>query len=220
MESVYILKDILSKEQVYKVIKDLNDSAFVDGKSTASGMAKNVKNNEQVDISKVPGLLDLIVNSVTRNEAFKHLTMAKNVSNILVSRYKDGMEYGRHTDNAIMGSGFRSDISFTLFLTEPDSYEGGDLTLETVFGDKKIKLEAGSLIFYPTGELHRVAPVTKGERIVIVGWVESRIRDSRKRQLVLDLVQVRKQYLKKNGHDMHADLLLKSTENLKRMWDE
>ncbi|MBT00013.1 MAG: Fe2+-dependent dioxygenase [Oceanospirillaceae bacterium] len=220
MDSVYMIKDVLKPEQVEQVLGMLNDDAFVDGKTTAVGMAQSVKTNEQIDAEKIPGLTDLLSKTVVANRFFRQLAMPRAVSNIMVSRYREGMEYGTHTDAAIMPSGNRSDISFTLFLTGPDSYEGGELSIETPFGDQQLKLNAGSLILYPTGELHRVMPVTKGERIVVVGWVQSRVRDSRKRQILIDLDTARQEYLKNVGHDRSADLLLKSTTNLRRMWDE
>lgn len=220
MDSVYVIRDMLTSEQIGEVLGMLNDEVFVDGKKTASGMAQSVKENEQVDASQVPGLIELLSNTVASHPLFRQLTIPRHVSNLMVSRYREGMAYGTHTDAAIMQSGFRSDISFTLFLTEPESYEGGELSLETPFGEQRIKLKAGSLILYPTGELHRVTPVTQGERIVIVGWVQSRVRDSRKRQILIELDQVRKAYLDKVGHDRTADLLLKSSMNLRRMWDE
>lgn len=127
---------------------------------------------------------------------------------------------GMHTDSAIMNTGYRSDISFTLSLTDPETYEGGELVMETSFGEQPIKIPAGTLIIYPTGGLHRVAPVTQGVRLVVVGWVQSRIRDAAKRQILLDMHQARKAYLQKVGHDRNADLMFKSSENLRRMWDD
>jgi PKHD-type hydroxylase len=215
-----VLQDLLNPAQINEILDRLSDDVFVDGKTTATGMAQSVKANEQVDAAQVPGLMAMLTDAIVNNPTFRHLAMPRAVSNLMVSRYRDTMAYGTHTDAAIMPSGHRSDISFTLFLTEPDSYEGGELSLETPFGDQRLKLKAGSLILYPTGELHQVMPVTQGERIVVVGWVQSRIRDSRKRQILLDLDQARRAYLDKAGHDRSADLLLKSAINLRRMWDE
>lgn len=220
VESVFVLKDILSAAQLDEVLTLVNGACFEDGKSTASGMARDVKSNEQLLAESIPGLIPKLSNYVIQNPAFRRFAMPKAVSNIMVSRYQVGMEYGTHTDSAIMPSGNRSDISFTLFLSDPNAYDGGELAMETSFGEKRIRLEAGSLVLYPTGGLHRVTPVTRGERIAVVGWVESRIRDSRRRQIILDLDQARREYLEKVGHDRTADLLVKSTANLRRMWDE
>lgn len=220
MDSIYVLKDLLSPEQLEQTRAQLTDDVFVDGRSTAAGMAKAVKHNEQVDADKVPGLMALLTQAVVGNPLFRQLAMPRAVSNLMVSRYREGMGYGTHTDAAVMKTGHRSDISFTLFLNGPDAYDGGELALETPFGEQRVKLQAGSLILYPTGGLHRVLPVTRGERLVVVGWVQSRIRDSRQREILLDLDQVRKVYLDKVGHDRMADLLLKASTNLRRMWDE
>jgi PKHD-type hydroxylase len=220
MDSVFIIKDIFSRAIVTDVLNMIEAMAFHDGGKTASGMAKAVKNNQQLPMEEVPGLAELITANLVENRLFRQLTMPKAVANIMVSRYQVGMSYGTHTDSAIMPSGHRSDISFTLFLSDPEAYKGGELVLESSFGNHPVRLKAGSMIIYPTGELHRVSPVTEGERIAIVGWVESRIRDSRKRQIVLDLDKARAAYLEKIGHDRHADLLLKSLTNLRRMWDD
>jgi len=220
VDSVFFIENILNAEEVSELLSRIDVIGFVDGKDSATGMARAVKHNQQIPAEKVPDLMPVLSRAILGNNLFNILTMPRTVSNILVSRYQPGMEYGTHTDAAIMNSGHRSDISFTLFLSEPDSYEGGDLILETPFGEQAVRLKPGSLILYPTGELHRVSPVTSGERIVIVGWVESRIRDSRKRQILLDLETARKHYLEKAGHDRVADLLLKSSMNLRRMWDE
>ncbi|WP_341327635.1 Fe2+-dependent dioxygenase [Methylotuvimicrobium sp. KM2] len=220
MDSVFVIKDVLTAEQVASICNSLEQVEFDDGKVTAAGMAKSVKNNQQVMVDKVPDLMPLLSQAIMANPLFNALTMPRAVVNVMLSRYQVGMEYGTHTDAAIMPGGNRADISFTLFLSSPEAYDGGDLVLETALGEQRIRLNAGSLILYPTGELHRVSPVTRGERIVIVGWIQSRIRDSRKRQILLDLENVRKQYLEKVGHDRTAELMLKTSMNLRRMWDE
>ncbi|MBP3979787.1 Fe2+-dependent dioxygenase [Acidovorax sp. JG5] len=220
MESLYVIPQVLGPEQLAQVHSSLAGDVFTDGKASAAGMAKAVKNNEQVDAAKVPGLMQMLQGAVLGHALFRQLAMPRAVSKLMVSRYREGMEYGTHTDAAIMDTGHRSDISFTLFLSEPESYDGGELAMETPFGEQRLKLKAGSLILYPTGGLHRVTPVTRGERLAVVGWVESRVRDARQREILLDLDQVRKAYLDKVGHDRMADLLLKSSTNLRRMWDD
>lgn len=220
MESVFVLRDVLSPELLEQLHSLIATHSFTDGKLTATGMAKGVKNNEQIDAIEAPQLLDFLRRHVINNPLFRELAMPRALSHLMVSRYGAGMEYGSHTDAAIMPSGNRTDVSFTLFLAAPDSYEGGDLVLETPFGEQRVKLAAGSMILYPTGELHRVLPVTRGERLAVVGWVQSRVRDPHKRQLLLDLEQARQAYLEKVGHDRAADLMLKSSMNLRRMWDE
>ena len=183
-------------------------------------MAAAVKNNEQLEAADTKALLPLIDEWVARNPHFVALSFPRAVSTVLVSRCREGMGYGLHSDNAVLNSGYRSDISFTLSLSDPADYDGGELVLRSGFGDQAVKLEAGSLILYPSGAPHRVNTVTRGERLVVVGWVQSRIRDPQKRQMLLDLDTVRKRYLDKVGHDDGADLLLKTSNNLRRLWDE
>lgn len=220
MDSMFLLRDVLSPELRRSILDQLGEETFVDGKNTADGMAKNVKSNLQVDLSKVPEVMEQIVSVLREHREFQYLAMPKRLSNLLISRYQVGMEYGTHTDGANMPGGGRSDMSFTLMLSEEGSFEGGELSMETPFGEKALKIPPGALILYPTGGLHRVTPVTKGERIAIVGWVQSHIRDPRQREILMDLDTVRRTYLDKIGHDRNADLLLKSTMNLRRMWDE
>jgi PKHD-type hydroxylase len=220
MEGLFLIRDMVSKGLRSQILSKLDDSVFVDGKTTASGMAENVKSNEQVDLDRVSGVKDQIVDVIRNHAEFEYLAMPKLMSSLLINRYRPGMAYGTHTDNAVMAGGGRSDLSFTLVLSEPDNYEGGELCMETPFGEQAVRIPAGAMLIYPTGGLHRVAAVTSGERIAIVGWVQSRVRDAAKRQILHDLDRSRKAYLEKVGHDRTADLLFKSTANLRRMWDE
>lgn len=220
MDALFVIKQILSPEQLAEVRALIEGAEFVEGKSTAKGMARNVKNNEQVLAESVPDLLPLLSKLVANNALFKALSIPRAVSGVVVSRYREGMDYGFHTDTAVLSSGTRADLSFTLFLSDPASYDGGELALQTPLGEQRLKLEAGSLVLYSTGELHRVNPVTRGERLAVVGWVQSRVRDARKRQILIDLDTARKIWLEKVGHDATADLLLKSSTNLRRLWDE
>lgn len=220
MESIFVLSKLLNDEQLGRVHELLATQSFEDGALSASGMAKSVKHNEQVPVEKLGDLLPILNESVFSQGAFKSLTMPRAITNVMVNRYREGMSYGTHTDAAIMKSGHRADISFTLFLSRPENYEGGALVFQTAFGERELRLEAGSMIVYPTGVLHRVSEVTRGERLAIIGWIQSRVRDPQKRQILLDLERARKSYLKQVGHDGTADLLLKSSQNLRRMWDE
>ena len=117
---------------------------------------------------------------------FKAVARPKQLVGLLVSRYRPGMEYGLHVDDAMM-QGVRTDLSFTLFLSAPEAYEGGELVIEGNDAENAIKLPAGSAVVYPTTSLHRVAPVTAGERLVVVGWVRSLIRRADQREILFDL---------------------------------
>lgn len=129
------------------------------------------------------------------------------------------MEYGAHVDDALM-NGIRSDVSFTLFLSDPATYEGGELVIETSSGEDDIKLPAGSMIAYPSSSLHRVAPVTRGTRLAAVGWARSLIRDAGRRELLFDLDTARQSLFAREGKTAEFDLLSKTSANLLRMWVE
>lgn len=217
---MYLLRDVLSPALRREVLARLDDDLFVDGGRTASGMAKTVKANEQVELARIPDVVERIVEVLKQHREFQYLAIPRLLSTLLISRYREGMAYGTHTDNAVMPGGGRSDLSFTLMLSETDAYDGGNLCMETAFGEKALRIPAGAMVLYPTGGLHRVAEVTRGERIAIVGWVQSRVRDPEKRLILHDLDTVLRAYLDRAGHDRNADLLLKSIANLRRMWDE
>lgn len=132
---------------------------------------------------------------------------------------REAKNYGSHVDDAMIG-GLRTDVSFTLFLSDPKGYSGGELVIETAAGEDGIKLPAGSLVAYPTTVQHRVAKVTRGERLVCVGWVRSYIRDAAHRELLFDLDTARRRMFAREGKSADYDLISKSTANLMRMWIE
>jgi PKHD-type hydroxylase len=137
----------------------------------------------------------------------------------MFSRYEPGHEYGAHVDDPLM-AGKRSDVSFTLFLSDPASYEGGELVLDTPLGEEAIKLDPGSVFIYPATLLHRVAPVTRGVRLAAVGWVRSYIRDAAQRELLFDLETARRRLFDREGKSADGDLLARCAANLQRMWCE
>lgn len=216
---MYILDGVLNAESLAKVQQEIAAGDFRDGRETAFGMARNVKNNLQINGEKHAALLDQISNLLTAHPELRRLAMPVKLSKLLLSRYETGMEYGSHSDNSII-NGVRADISFTLFLSDPATYEGGDLAIDSALGDIKIRLPAGSMILYDTNAIHRVMPVTSGKREVVVGWIQSLIRNHQSREVVSDLEKMRKDYLARIGHDPFADLLLKCSNNLQRMWIE
>jgi PKHD-type hydroxylase len=150
---------------------------------------------------------------------FKAAAMPKSFVKLLVSRYLPGMEYGTHVDDALMG-GVRTDMSFTLFLCDPGTYDGGELVIEGNDGDTEVKLPAGHLVLYPTTTLHRVAPVTRGERLVVVGWVRSFIRSGEDREILFDLENVIAASRAASIDRGILNRLLKVKANLLRKWVE
>jgi len=157
--------------------------------------------------------------ALERHPLFQVAVRPRYVHSLLLSRYDPGMEYGRHTDNALMGQ-YRSDVSFTVFLSDPNDYEGGELVMEGADDERAYKLPAGAAIAYPSSTLHRVTPVTSGVRLAAVGWVQSWIRDPAEREVLFDLETVRRSLYAQSGKTDEFNLLSKSVANLLRRWAE
>lgn len=221
---ILVIENILTSEEL-KIIGDrIAVTDFVDGKTTAGWHAREVKHNAQLSrkATYAQELKDLVKSALKRHPLFQIAAQPKTVHSMLFSRYEVGMSYGRHVDNALMGSGefFRSDISLTVFLSSPSSYEGGELTIENIEGERTFKLEAGSAVIYPSSTLHRVEPVTEGVRLVAVAWVQSLVRDPNKREILFDLDAARRSLFNKEGKTAEFDLITKSYANLLRLWAE
>jgi PKHD-type hydroxylase len=221
---IFTIEAILTSEELQFLIASLSQTEFMDGKETAGWHAKLVKNNTQLKkTSDLAQQLEKVVReALERNLLLKTAIQPKILHSIMFSRYEKGMSYGNHTDNAFMGKQnfWRSDVSFTLFLNAPTNYKGGELTIETMQGDRSYKLEAGSAIVYPSSFLHQVEPVTQGERLVAVGWIQSLVRDPAQREILFDLDTVRRSIFAKEGKTIEFDLLSKSHANLLRQWGE
>jgi len=216
-----VIGNVLSAEDVASVRAALANARFVKGRETAGFAARIVKDNRQAasDDTSLEPARALVMQKIADNDVFRLAVRPKVLTPLLFSRYEPGMRYGSHVDDAIM-HGIRTDVSFTLFLEEPDSYEGGELVIETAMGEDAIKLPAGSLVAYPSTSLHRVAEVTKGVRHVAAGWARSFIRDAAKRELLFDLDTARRKIFERDGKSAEFDLLSKSAANLQRMWSE
>ena len=174
-----VLKDLLSAEDVNSLREHLKDAPFEDGKKTAHGSARAVKHNLQLDqslpLSKE--LASAIQNQLVKNEAFIALTWAKRMQVLRFCKYETGMGYGEHLDAPTMGGQgdglMRTDISMTLFLTPLDEYEGGELVFQSEYGVKAVRGDAGDAVIYPSNTIHRVNPVTAGERMVAITWIKT-----------------------------------------------
>ncbi|HEY9878017.1 MAG TPA: Fe2+-dependent dioxygenase [Leptolyngbyaceae cyanobacterium] len=221
---IFKIPNLLNVEELEQVKTQLAQSEFIDGKLTAGWHAKLVKNNEQLprQDKTYQQLKEILHRALERSPLFQIAVRPRVVHSILFSRYSPGMSYGRHTDNALMGGNacWRSDVSFTVFLNGPETYEGGELVVESADAETAYKLEAGTALFYPSTTLHRVDPVSSGERLVIVGWVQSLIRDASKREILFDLETVRRSLFSQDGKSDEFDLLSKSVANLLRQWVE
>ncbi|WP_203292561.1 Fe2+-dependent dioxygenase [Maricaulis parjimensis] len=214
------LQNLCSPEEVAQLRRLAEESEYADGRKTAGWAAREVKRNEQVEAGPRIDLIRTTVRkALERHPLFKSFAQPKAITRMLVSRYTAGMEYGRHVDDALMG-GRRVDLSFTLFLSDPTSYEGGELVMEGTDGETEIKLAPGEAVIYPTAALHRVAEVTAGERLAVVGWVRSLVRRADQREILFDLDQVCRSLFEKSGKTQELDLLLKTKSNLLRQWAE
>jgi PKHD-type hydroxylase len=214
------IADVLSRSDLDEVRAMLGAMRFEDGRATAGWSAKLVKENEQArEGAAVDILRERVTKAVQGNEVFSLAVRPKALTPLIFSRYGAGQHYGSHVDNPLM-NGVRTDVSFTLFLADPDSYVGGELVMESASGEEEVKLPAGHLVAYPSTTLHRVAPVTRGERLVAVGWAQSYVRDSAKRELLFDLETARRNLFGQSGKTPEFDLLAKSSANLFRMWAE
>ncbi|AFZ45367.1 2OG-Fe(II) oxygenase [Halothece sp. PCC 7418] len=222
---ILCIDQVLTSEELESIHDSLAKATFVDGKLTAGWHAKLVKENQQ--LSRKDAVAKSVKETVTqglhRSQLFRMAVKPKNIRSPLISRYEEGMSYGTHVDNALMGQGndlMRSDVSFTLFLNSPEDYDGGELVIETSQGEQSFKLNAGAMITYPSTTLHRVEPVTKGVRLVAVSWVQSLIRDPNEREILFDLETTRQAIFNKYGKTQEFDLVAKSCANLLRKWTE
>jgi PKHD-type hydroxylase len=213
--------NVLSSEEVATVVATLERARFVDGNATAGFAARTVKNNRQAAGSdrSLETIRKLVAERILGNDVFRLAVRPKALTPLLFSRYETGMHYGSHVDDALMG-GMRTDVSFTLFLSDPNSYDGGELTIESASGEEAFKLDAGALVAYSATSLHRVADVTRGARLAAVGWARSLVRDPARRELLFDLDSARRQMFAREGKSAEFDLVSKSVANLLRMWVE
>src|SRR5215218_9637888 len=212
------IADVLTSDELEEVRSMLASMRFEDGRATAGWSARLVKDNEQAREGAALSLLrEKVTKAIMANEVFNLAARPKALTPLLFSRYTEGKHYGSHVDNPLM-NGVRTDVSFTLFLADPETYDGGELVIESVSGEEEIKLPAGHLVAYDSTSLHRVAPVTRGERLVAVGWAQSYVRDSAKRELLFDLETAKRNLFAQSGKTPEFDLLAKSSANLFRMW--
>lgn len=215
-----VLSGVLAREDLAQVRAQLAEAGWVDGRATAGPAARAVKNNLQA-----PGLGALstfVEEALRRHPLFEIAARVNKVSRIMFSKYEPGMEYGPHTDDAMMGRDgerLRADLAFTVFLEETEAYDGGALTIETASGEQAIKLAAGDAVLYPAGTIHWVSPVTRGARLAAVGWAQSLVRDAGQREVLFDL-SVARQRLGAGAKREDTLLLDKTISNLLRMWGE
>ena len=214
---------MLTQTRLAEVETLIGQLDWYDGASTAGRHASAVKRNEQADLSSEAGqkIGAMARAALASQPVFQSAARPRTYSKLLLSKTTKGGGYGAHVDNAIMGKGqsqLRSDLSFTLFLNTPHGYEGGELALDFASGTQSIKLEAGDLVLYPSSLIHEVRPVTEGVRLVLVGWIESHIRDAAQREILFDLDRVRTSLGSHPSSETERLVLDKTVSNLLRLW--
>lgn len=214
------LQQVLTPEELATAREMLaHPGVFADGAGTAAGAARAVKHNEQAGGARADTVTALVRKALARHDAYNAFAIPKSIVRVLASRYRPGMSYGQHIDAAVMG-GKRVDLSFTLFLSDPASYEGGALVIDDATGETEVKLAAGDAVLYATSALHRVEQVRAGERLAAVGWVRSLVRRADQRECLFDLDLAAREAFAAHGHGQAHDRLLKVRANLLRMWAE
>ena len=216
------IPDVLSPSEVKHIREWMNAADFVDGRTTDGFRAKRVKKNEQIgrNLPERDEIDQMVLDGLRNSTEFNRFVMPRKIQNPLLSRYKEGMEYGLHVDDALMGASgqFRTDVSVTVFLNQPYDYEGGELEIHSPFGIDGHKAPAGCAIVYPSSTLHRVTPVTRGERLAAVTWVQSKIRDPFQRETLHDLDRIRRRLADSEKDAEETDLAFKVYANLMRVW--
>tara|TARA_Y100000994_G_scaffold221138_1_gene200630 strand:+ start:705 stop:1370 length:666 start_codon:yes stop_codon:yes gene_type:complete len=215
----YLTHQLLNPQEINLLKKNLflDDLPWEDGKKTAGNHAAKVKDNLQLDrrsyISKK--YTELIEKKILNDALIKSFALPKRIHGTMFTKALQGMKYGRHIDNAFMSTG-RADLSFTIFLNEKDKYSGGELLIEGLNSEDKFKLDSGGIILYPSTYLHSVQEVTGGERIVVIGWIESYVKSIEEREYLFDLDAGARNLLAKHGRSDALDLIFKSYSNLLR----
>ena len=216
----YLTHKLLIKEEIDLINRNLNkkNNPWVDGKKTAGSHASKVKNNLQLDRESETSkkFTHLIRKKILSSPLIKSFALPKVIHGIMFTKSLNNMQYGRHIDNPFMSSG-RSDLSFTISLTDKSTYQGGDLIIEEMNSEKRFKLNLGEIIIYPSTYLHSVKEVKNGERLVCVGWIESYVKSIEEREYLFDLDAGAKGLLAKNGRSDELDLIFKSYSNLLRL---
>lgn len=218
------IADVLTADEVARAVAQLGKAQFVDGKLTAGWHAALVKNNLQAQDAKSSAVQQLqrqLGQALAQHALFDMAVRPKTIRPMLFSRYEPGMYYGTHVDNAVMAhldGHMRSDVSLTIFLSDPATYTGGELVIESTQGEQAFKLPAGAMIIYPSSTLHRVEPVTQGMRLAAVTWVQSLVRDTADREILFDLDTARKAIFDQHGKSAEFDTLSKCLANLLRKW--
>jgi len=190
------IENVLSAEELGQVNSLLAEADWLPGSASAGAHAQERKANQEMDqrCQSWVKINECVVTRLYQHAEFQRTVLPNRISAAFVSRYSNGMHYGPHIDDPVMGAAggrYRSDIATTVFLSDPSNYEGGELTIHTRFGPTSVKLAAGSAVVYPASSLHEVSPVTAGERTVCALWAQSLVRDAHQREILAELDDAR-----------------------------
>ena len=220
------VNEILTDQELRECQTILIDAPWITGNITAGTQSAKVKNNRQLPEScqTAEQARTLILQALKRNGLFFSAALPKTIFPPLFNRY-DGSSnhFGNHIDNAVRtfastGQHVRTDLSATVFLSDPDSYEGGELVIEDTYGEHEIKLPAGDMILYPSSSLHRVQPVTRGTRIASFFWIESMVRETERRRLLFEMDMAILELRQTQDETRPVVNLTGCYHNLIRMW--
>lgn len=217
--------EVLTKSQVATLRRTLDAGSWINGAVTAGVIAAEAKHNLQfsTESSDYPALSQSIISALEKNLLFFSAALPKRILPPMFNRYAGGHTYGNHIDNAVQtdrrdGERILTDISVTVFLSEPEDYEGGELIIEDTYGSHEVKLPAGDAIVYPSSSLHRVEPVTAGERVASFLWVQSLVRDAWHRNMLFNLDMTLLKLRSQIGNTEEILALTGHYHNLLRQW--
>ena len=218
------LKNVLGPQEL-TIVKDLFAKAnFADGKLSAGKVAAEVKNNREVasDDPTIEMLNKVVMGNLVRHPIYQRAALPLHIASPFYACYEAGMEYGEHIDDPVMGQQqrYRSDLALTIFINDPDEYQGGELVIQTEYGEQQIKYAAGNAVLYPATTRHRVEKITQGKRLVAVSWIQSLIKDNEKRNLLYQLSCAREKLLRKQSNEEHTKQVDHVYVNLVRRWSE
>lgn len=220
--SIIHIPQLLNAAELKQIGVLFDKSSFIDGASTASLGAKLQKNNLQIDKSNtetLPELQEIISNALESSPLFQISAMPHQIYPTIFSKYTVGMTYGWHVDSPLMGNpAIRTDLAMTIFLSDPNTYVGGELMIQGSLGISSFKPNKGDAIVYPCHYLHGVNPISSGERRAAVTWIQSQVKEEEKRKILFEINQVHSMIYQKDSSSLESNLLLQVHSNLLRMW--
>ncbi len=224
---LYQIPEVIDQQELAHIREQLAQVNWSDGRGSAGYLSGAVKNNEQLPDDHPLGrqLSELILRKLDQNPLFTSAALPKKILPPLFNRYCSAQTYGPHVDGAVRPLAgtplrVRTDLSATLFLTEPEDYEGGELCIEDTFGERPVKLKAGDMVLYPGSSIHQVTPVTRGERLAAFFWIESMVRQDSRRGILFELDQNIQSLARRDANQPELVRLAGVYHNLLREWSD